>query len=169
MVAEPGHPGVDIVMAQSFQMVGKVTAGTSSEEETLQDKLEDEKQKEKDSVASFPAALDNAVDHVGSSSDSAGICRMDALMKTMNRLDELSMEAENCWAWMKATYLDDEKWYRVCDEASMEDSIAPVDTDSVQRPDMLERNSSSWWRRSIRGESWKMMIIEICTEIVLMT
>ena len=140
MVAEPGRPGTDIVMAQSFQIIGKVTAGTSSEEETSKEKLEDEKQKEEDSLASFPAALDNAVDHVGSSSDSADICRMDTLMKTMNRLDELSREAENCWAWMKATYVDDEKWYRVCDEASMEDSIAPVDSDSVQRPDMLEQN-----------------------------
>ena len=140
MVAEPGRPGMDIVMAQSFQIIGKVTAGTSSEEETSKEKLEDEKQKEEDSLASFPAALDNAVDHVGSSSDSADICRMDTLVKTMNRLDELSREAENCWAWMKATYVDDEKWYRVCDEASMEDSIAPVDSDSVQRPDMLEQN-----------------------------
>ena len=140
MVAEPGRPGTDIVMAQSFQIIGKVTAGTSSEEETSKEKLEDEKQKEEDSLASFPAALDNAVDHVGSSSDSADICRMDTLVKTMNRLDELSREAENCWAWMKATYVDDEKWYRVCDEASMEDSIAPVDSDSVQRPDMLEQN-----------------------------
>ena len=113
MVAEPGRPGMDIVMAQSFQMVGKVTAGTYSEEETLKEKLEDEKQKEEGGVASFPAALDDAVDHFGSSSDSAGNCRMDTLMKTMNRLDELSREAENCWAWMKATYLDDEKWYRV--------------------------------------------------------
>ena len=125
MVAQPGRPGMDIVMAQSFQMVGEVTAGTSSEEETSKEKLEDEKQKEKDSETSFPAAVDNAVDRVGSSSDSAGICRMDTLMKTMNRLDELSREAENCWAWMKATYLNDEKWYRVYDEASMEDSIAP--------------------------------------------
>ena len=58
----------------------------------------------------------------------------------MNRLDELSEEAEICWAWMKATYLDDEKWHRVCDETSMEDSIAPVDSDYGQRPDMLEQN-----------------------------
>ena len=68
------------------------SAGTSSEEETSKEKLEDEKQKAEDSVAdsvaSFPAALNNAVDHAGSSSDSAGICRMDTLMKTMNRLDE---------------------------------------------------------------------------------
>ena len=35
MVAEPGRPGMDMVMAQSFQMIGEVTAGTSSEEETL--------------------------------------------------------------------------------------------------------------------------------------
>ena len=69
MVAEFGRPGMDIVMAQSFQMVGKVTAGTSSEEETLKEKLEDEKQKEEDSVASFLGALDTAMDHVGSSSD----------------------------------------------------------------------------------------------------
>ena len=40
MVAEPGRPGTDIVTAQSFQMVGKVTAGTSSEEETLEEKFE---------------------------------------------------------------------------------------------------------------------------------
>ena len=65
---------------------------------------------------------------------------MDALMKTMNRLDELSREAENCWARMKAMYLDDEKWCRVCDETSVEDSTAPVDSDSVQRPDMLKGN-----------------------------
>ena len=48
-------------------------------------------------------------------------------------------EAENCWAWMKATCLNDEKWYRVYDEASMEDSIAPVDNSYVQRQDMLEQ------------------------------
>ena len=140
MVAEPGGPGMDIVMAESFQMVGKVTADASSEEETLKEKPEDEKREEGDRATSFPATLDNAVDNVGSSSDGGGIGHMDALMKTMNRLDEFSREAENCWAWMKATYLDDEKWYRVCDEASMEDSTVPVDGDSVRRPDMLERN-----------------------------
>ena len=100
-----------------------------------------EKQEEEDRVASFPATLDNAVDHNGPSSDSASICHTDALnMETMNRLDELSREIENCWTWMKATYLDDEQWYRVYDETSLEDSLAPVDSDSVQRPDMLERN-----------------------------
>ena len=67
MVAEPGRPGMDAVM-QSFQMVGKVTAGMSSEKE----KLEDEKQREEEGVVFFPAMLDNAADHVGSSSDSAG-------------------------------------------------------------------------------------------------
>ena len=74
-------------------------------------------------MASFPAVLNNAVDRAGSSNESADICHTNTLMKTMNRLDELSRVAENCWAWMKATYLDDEKWYRVYDEASMEDSI----------------------------------------------
>ena len=49
----------------------------------------------------------------------------------MNHLGELSREAENCWTWMKATYLDD--------VASMEDSIAPVDSNYVQRQDMLEQ------------------------------
>ena len=131
MVAEPGGPGMDIVMAESFHMVGKVATEASSEEV--------EKREEEDG-ASFPAALDSGVGNVGSSSDSVGIGHMDALMKTMNRLDELSREAENCWAWMKATYLDDEKWYRVRDEASMEDSTVPVDSDSVRRPDTLERN-----------------------------
>ena len=98
----------------------------SSEEETSKEKFEEKKQKEEDSVASFPAVLmNNAVDHGGSSNESADICRTNTLMKTMNRLDELSREAENCLARMKATYLDDEKWYRVYDEASMEDSIAP--------------------------------------------
>ena len=46
-------------------------------------------------------------------------------MKMMNHLDELSREAENCWTWMKATYLDD--------EASMEDS------NYVQGQNMLEQ------------------------------
>ena len=91
-------------------------------------------------MTSFPAALNNAVNnHAGSSNESADICRTNTLMKTMNRLDELSREAENCWAWMKATYLNDEKWYRVYDEASMEDSIAPLDNNYVQRQDMLEQ------------------------------
>ena len=100
-----------------------------------------EKQKEQDSVASFSATLDIAVNHIGPSSDSASICRTDALnMETMNRLDELSREIKNCWTWMKATHLDDEQWYRVYDETSLEDSLAPVDSDSVQRPDILERN-----------------------------
>ena len=66
-------PGMDIVTTQSFQMVGKVTAGMSSEEETSKEKFEDEKQKEEDSVASFPAVLNNAVDHARSSNESAGI------------------------------------------------------------------------------------------------
>ena len=48
-------------------------------------KFEDEKQKEEDSVASFPAALNNAVNHAGSSNESADICRTNTLMKTMNR------------------------------------------------------------------------------------
>ena len=70
-----------------------------------------EKQKEQGSAASFPATLDNAVDHIGPSSGSARICHTDALnVETMNRLDELSREIENCWTWMKATYLDDEQW-----------------------------------------------------------
>ena len=131
MVAEPGRPGMDIVTTQFFQMVGKVTGGMSSKEETSKEKFEDEKQKEEDSVASFPAVLNNAVDHAGSSNESAGICRTNTLMKTMNHLDELSREAENCWTWMKATCLDD--------EASMEDSMAPVDSNYVQRQDMLEQ------------------------------
>ena len=169
MVAELGRPGMDIVTAQSFQMVGKVTAGTSSEEETSKEKFEDEKQKEEDSVASFPAALNNVVDHAGSSNESADICRTNAQMKTMNRLDELSREAENCWAWMKATYLDDEKWYRVYDETSMEDSIAPWTATMFRGRTCWSRRSLSWRRRIISGESWKMMMIEIRAEIVLVT
>ena len=140
MVAELGGPGMDVAMAESFQMVGKVATEMSSEEVTLKENLEDEKWEEEDGAPSFPAALDSRVSNVGSSSDSAGIGHMDALMKTMNRLDELSREAENCWAWMKATYLDDEKWYRVRDEVSMEDSTVYADSDSVRRQDTLEQN-----------------------------
>ena len=156
MVAEPGRPGMDMVMAQSFQMIEEVTAGMSSEEETLKRTMFENaacdqcgaqrattgvEEKEEDSVASFPATLDNTVDHIGPSGDSASICHTDALnMETMNRLDELSREIENCWFWMNATYLDDEQWCRVYDETSLEDSLAPVDRDSVQRPDVLERN-----------------------------
>ena len=163
MVAEHGGPGMDIVMAESFQMVGKVATEASSEEVTLKENLEDEKREEEDGAPSFPAALDSGVGNVGSSSDSAGIGHMDALMKTMNRLDELSREAENCWAWMKATYLDDGKWYRVCDEASMEDSTVPVDSDSVRRPDTLERNIIEL------VEEKHTQGVEIRTEIVLVT
>ena len=94
MVAELGWPRMDIVTTQSFQMVGKVAARMSSEEE--------------DSVASFPAVMNNAVGHAGSSNESARICRTNTLVKTMNHLDELSREADNCWTWMKATNLDDE-------------------------------------------------------------
>ena len=155
---------MDIVGAgESFQMVGKVATEASSEEVTLKENLEDEKREEEDGAASFPAALDSGVGNVGSSSDSAGIGHMDALMKTMNRLDELSREAENCWAWMKATYLDDGKWYRVCDEASMEDSTVPVDSDSVRRPDTLERNIIEL------VEEKHTQGVEIHTEIVLVT
>ena len=129
---------------QSFQMVGKVTAGMSSEEETSEEKFEGEKQKDEDSVASFPAVLNNAVDHAGSSNESAGICRTNTLMKTMNHLDELSREAENCWTWMKATCLDD--------EASMEDSIAPVDSNFVQRQDIGEEETGGEEDGHGRGE-----------------
>ena len=161
--------GMDVVTAQSFHVVGNVTAGTSSEEEeTSKEKFEDEK-KEEDRVASFPGALNNAVDHAGSSNESADICRTNTLMKTMNRLDELSREAENCWAWMKATYLDDEKWYRVYDEANMEDSITPWTATMFRGRTFWSKRSLSWRRRIIRGESWKMMMIEIHTEIVLVT
>ena len=102
MEAELGDPGMDIAMAESFQMVGKVATEVSLEEVTWKENLEDEKREEEDGAPSFRAALDSEVGNVGSSSDSAGIGQMDALMKTMNRLDELSREAENCWAWMKA-------------------------------------------------------------------
>ena len=126
MVAEVGCPGMDIALAESFQMVGKVATEVSSEELTMKEDLDDEKREKEDGAPSFPATLDSGVGNVGSSSDSAGIGHMDALMKTMNRLDELSREAE--------------KWYRVRDEASMEDSTVHVDSDSVRRQDTLEWN-----------------------------
>ena len=142
MVAEPGRPGTDMVMAQSFQMIGEVTAGTSSEEETLKrtmfenaacdqcgaqrvitgveqkEKLEDEKQ------LGSKYKVEDCV----------------AARVTEDWSQEQRCNGPSCWSSMKATYLDDEQWYRVYDETSLEDSLAFLDSDSVQRPDMLEWN-----------------------------
>ena len=77
---------MDIVMAESFQTVGKVAPEASSEEGDLERRISRMRNGRRKTVRHRSRRRWTAEwGNVGSSSDSAGIGHMDALMKTMNR------------------------------------------------------------------------------------
>ena len=54
---------------------------------------------------------------------------------------EQSCDRSPCWTWMKATCLDDEQWYRVYDETSLENGL------ELMRPRLLVSRLRQWTKR----------------------
>ena len=133
-----------------FPSAGEFTAGTSSEEKTLkwttfENAVRDQcgarraitgvEQKEKPEDEEQRGLRYKAKDCVAA--------RMAEDWK-----QEQSCDRSPCWTWMKATYLDDEQWYRVDDETSLENGLEFEETSAsgfeTETVDEEERVREHW-------------------------